>query len=151
MPYNPYMYNYYGYPYGAQPNFNQPNFNQAQQNQVPQQPQPQAQPSGGYFAVVNGLESAKQYQVMANQTMLLMDSSKPYIYNKSANGLGQTTIQCFKLVPVKEEEINGTQTPQPQVEYASKDDVILLSKRLDALNNRFDKLVIKPKDNKGGE
>jgi hypothetical protein len=131
-------YGYQNYPYGniqpQQPVYQQPN-QQMQQQQTPQQ---QPQYSNNFYSVVNGLEGAKQYPVLANQTMLLMDSNKPIVYKKSANGLGQTTIECFKLVSITEQEINGNSQKQdePKVEYASREE-------FNALKTRFDSLVDK--------
>ena len=92
-----------------------------------------------YYSVVNGLEGAKSFQLMANQTMLLMDSTKPIVYKKTANGLGQTSLECYKLVKVSEQEVVGEDKPQPQVEYALKSDILSLQKKIDALSKKLKK------------
>ena len=89
------------------PNYNQPYMPYGMPNYNPyNQPaygQPQVQQNNNYYSIVNGLDGAKSFQVMPNQTMLLMDSDKPIVYKKSANGLGQATIECFKLVGITEQ------------------------------------------------
>ena len=131
------------YPYGnvqmPQQPYIQPQVNQQMQQpqqQAPQQSQPQY--SNNFYSVVNGLDDAKQYAMLPNQTMLLMDSNKPILYKKTANGLGQTTIECFKMVAISEQEAMGNSEPQnqPKIEYASKED-------LNSLTRRFDNLVDK--------
>lgn len=114
-------YNPYGYPYGT------PNFNY--QNQAPQ-------PQQNLYAIVNGLEGAKNYPIAINQTMLLMDSNQPVAYKKSSNGLGQSTIECYKLVQISEQEARGETSGQPQVEFALKSDLDALYKKIDELSKK---------------
>lgn len=114
------MPTYNQYQYGYQPPYvNQPYSYNQQQNT---------------YAIVNGLEGAKQYPVLANQTILLMDSNEPIAYKKSANGLGQATIEAYRLVPVTEK-----QEEQPQIEYALKSDVTKLQKKIEELTKLFKK------------
>ena len=80
------------------------------------------------YAVVNGLEGAKSYNLMPNQSMLLMDGSNPYIYMKTTNQLGQATIRCFKLVEEKIEDIEVSNSP-----YATKNDLNILNSKIDEL------------------
>lgn len=80
------------------------------------------------YAVVNGLEGAKSYNLMPNQSILLMDSSNPYIYMKTTNQMGQATIRCFKLVEEKLEDIEVSSSP-----YATKNDLNILSNKIDEL------------------
>lgn len=144
-------YGYQNYPYGniqpQQPVYQQPNQQMQQQQTPPQQPQY----SNNFYSVVNGLEGAKQYAMLPNQTMLLMDSNKPILYKKTANGLGQTSIECFKMVSISEQEVLGNAQPQQQtnLEYATKEELNALNKRFDSL---VDKLYAKPikNENKGG-
>ena len=110
-------------PYDQFGNFIPPynNFNQ------PRQPQPQQ----NVYAFVSGLEGAKQYNIPANQSILLMDNAQPVCYLKQANALGQTSLKCFKLVEVSEADL--TTPAQPKVEYATKADIKALNERIDAL------------------
>jgi len=95
----------------------------------------------GQFFFVNGLEGAKQYPVLPNQTILLMDSANPIIYNKKSNSLGQATLECFKIVPINENEIiTNNQNQSTNNEYASKEDILSINNKLDML---FSKLNIK--------
>lgn len=65
----------------------------------------QKQSQTNTYAFVNGLEGAKNYPVMANQSILLMDSEQQVCYLKSSNALGQSTLRCFRLLEIKEEEL----------------------------------------------
>lgn len=92
--------------------------------------QPRQQPQNTY-AFVNGLDGAKQYNIPANQSILLMDNAQPVCYLKQANALGQTSLKCFKLVEVNE---NDLVTPtQPKTEYATKEDIKALNERIERL------------------
>ena len=75
-----------------------PNYGYVPYNNYPQQRQ-------NTYAFVSGLEGAKNYQVAANQSILLMDSEQQACYLKTSNALGQATLRCFKLIEVKEEEL----------------------------------------------
>jgi len=69
---------------------------------------------------VNGLESAKVYQMGANQEALLMDSAEPVFYLKTTDAAGQYSI--------KEYEFKERVHPDPrQVE-------------LDSINDRLQRL-----------
>ena len=108
-------------PYDQFGNFNPYNYGQ------PRQPQPQQ----NVYAFVSGLEGAKQYNIPANQSILLMDNAQPMCYLKQANALGQTSLKCFKLVEVKEADLV---TPaQPTVEFATKSDLDAIIKRIEKL------------------
>ena len=80
------------------------------------------------YAIVNGLDGAKSYNLMPNQSILLMDSSNPYVYMKTTNQMGQANIRCFKLVEEKLEEIEVSNSP-----YATKNDLSALNEKLDTL------------------
>jgi hypothetical protein len=95
------------------------------------QQQRQAQPQMNTYAFVSGLEGAKQYNIPANQSILLMDNAQPVCYLKQANALGQTSLKCFKLIEVSEADL--TTPAQPKVEYATKEDIKALNSRIDAL------------------
>ena len=103
---------------------------------TPYYQQQRQQPQANTYAFVSGLEGAKQYSVLANQSILLMDNAQPVCYLKQANALGQTSLKCFKLVEVSEADL-ATPT-QPKVEYATKEDI-------KALNSRIDELIPKEK------
>lgn len=80
------------------------------------------------YAVVNGLEGAKSYNLVPNQSIMLMDGSNPYIYLKSTNQMGQANIRCFKLVEEKIEDIEVSNSP-----YATKSDFVALNEKIDQL------------------
>lgn len=101
--YNPYQYN---------------NYNQQQLKQ---------------YAFVNGIEGAKAYQVMPNQTMMLMDSDKPIVFMKTTDGIGKASLRYFNLIEIDEKEATRQYMPEPQPEYALKSDITTLNSKIDAL------------------
>lgn len=115
--------NNYGYniPYGQFPNmYNQPNFSQPAQQNI--------------YANVNGIEGAKNFPMRPNSTILLMDSDNPYIYIKSANAMGQATLQYFKITPISENDIKGTSHVDSN-DYVSKKDFESIIERIAKLEN----------------
>ena len=109
----------------------------------PYQPYPQQPGYGSYpqqntYAFVNGIEGAKAYPVMPNQTVMLMDNDKPIAYMKQANAMGQTSLKYFRLVETTEEELRGK--PKEQPVYVTRD-------AFDALAKKVESLMPKEKDN----
>lgn len=66
-----------------------------------------AQPRTNIYAFVNGIEGAKSFQMLPNQTVLLMDSDSPMCFMKTSNAMGQSTLRYFKLLEVTEQDIKG--------------------------------------------
>lgn len=83
---------------------------------------------------VNGIEGAKSYQMQPNQMIMLLDSDNPIIYKKTSNSYGQSTIECFKMVQISENELKGTNQ-----EYVLKSDFETLVKRIDDLTKSMEK------------
>ena len=139
-------YNYGGYPYGnfyqpIMPQQQQPNYNNIG-NMMQNQNQQQPQMTQCFW--VNNIEGAKSFQMMPNQTAMLMDSENPVVYMKQTNAMGQASLKYFKLIETSEQEIRGqNQQPvsnqQPNVEYALKSDFEGLSKRIDEISKRIEK------------
>lgn len=50
---------------------------------------------------------------------------------KTANSFGQSTLECFKLVPVTENELKPSSP-----EYATKEELNALMKRIEELTNK---------------
>lgn len=92
-------------------------------NYYPQRPIP------NQYVFVNGIEGAKAYNVVPNQTILLMDNDSPFVYMKTANQLGQTSLRYFKLVETSEEEAKGVK----ESNYASKAELDEIKAKLDKL------------------
>jgi len=107
-------YNQYG-----MPQYNMPNFYQSQ-NQ-------------NFYVTVNGLMDAKNYPLGSNQSILMIDSNKPIVYKKTSNGLGQYTLDCYKLVQIKEQELGPDSPPK---DYVSRADFEALVKRIDELTKK---------------
>ena len=91
----------------------------------------QRQAQTNTYAFVNGLDGAKNFYLPMNQSMLLMDSEQSACYLKQTNALGQSTLKCFKLVEVSEADLKAP--TQPKVDYATKQDLEAIIKRLEKL------------------
>jgi dihydroxyacetone kinase-like predicted kinase len=59
--------------------------------QVAQQEQPQAQ----QIQYVNGLESAKQYQLPPNSSVILMDANEAIFYTKTTDASGYGVVKTY--------------------------------------------------------
>lgn len=91
-------------------------------------------PYGNYYqmnqyAFVNGIEGAKSYIMQPNQTIMLLDSDEPIIYKKISNSYGQATLECFKMVPISEEELKKV----PNQEFVTKTDFDNFAKHIESL------------------
>lgn len=73
---------------GFMPNYGMPSFNQTN-NQV---------------QYVNGLESAKSYNLRPNESVILMDANNPIFYHKQADASGFCTIKAYQFQEVQEEK-----------------------------------------------
>lgn len=139
--------NYGNYPYGMpyQPFIPQPNYNNGNNgNTNIYQQQQQTQPQMTQFYWVNGSEGAKAFQMMPNQTAMLMDSENPIVYMKQTNGMGQASLKYYKLTETTEQDIKNQNVPQsqnnqPNNEYVLKADFEALSKRMDDLSKKLEK------------
>lgn len=131
MPYNPYMP--YPQPPYMQPGYQAPNQNPMGNYSQPQQPQAN-QP---VFAFVNGIEGAKSYQMGLNQTAILMDTENSALYIKTSNGIGQASMQYYKVVQCSEEEIRGPQKKAMDPAYATKEELNAILGRLGTLEKAF--------------
>lgn len=146
------------------PNYNQlygygiPGYNSAFQNgyqntymnpNTPNYQQPVQQPQLNQYAFVNGIEGAKSFQMMPNQTVMLMDSDNPIAYMKTSNAVGQSTIRYFKLIETTEENLK-TNNNVPKQEYVLKTDFDVLNNKVEELLSKLEK-TSKPYPNKHKE
>lgn len=97
------------------------------------------------YADVNGIDGAKDYRIMPNSSMMLMDYNNPIIYKKSVDMNGNTSLRYFKIEEIDEETAISLTQPvqQSQNNYASKDDIDNINKRLDELFKKLDKNTTK--------
>lgn len=72
------------------------------------------------YSYVDGIEGAKNYPVSSNQMVLLIDNNQPYIYMKSANALGQSSIRYFKIEEVKEPKVKTDYITREEMEEMLK-------------------------------
>lgn len=102
-----------------------PNYGQMQ----PQQPQPTPQQNVNWI-YVNGIQGAREHIVQPGQTAWLMDNNDPIIYVKAVDAVGTSSLRAFQLVEVAPEQ--PAQAPaQPAEQYATREEVAAISKRLD--------------------
>lgn len=85
-----------------------------------------------YYAFVNGLDGARNYAIMPNQTMMLMDNDNPVCFMKSADSTGKTSLKCFKLVEISEKELE-----KEKIDPETKQ----LKEEITALNVKIDELI----------
>ena len=81
------------------------------------------------YVFVNGVEGAKSYQIPAGQTIMLMDNDSPFVYMKTANQLGQTSIRYFKLVETNEDDAKGIN----KANYVSRNEFDEIKAKIDKL------------------
>lgn len=141
MPYNPYP-PYPSNPYG-QPAFG-PSAPYPQPYPQPQMPQPpQAKPT---FDFVNGIEGAKSYAVAPNRTAILMDTENAACYIKTANGIGQCSIDFYALSKTSEEGIRAQRQKAETANFVTKGELASIVDRLTAIER-----AIAPHDEKKEE
>lgn len=76
---------------------------------------------------VNGIDSAKAYNLMPNQTVLLMDSTMSRFYIKTTDASGFASIKSYDFAEVKED------APK---EYVTRSEFEALRSELTALLDR---------------
>ena len=80
------------------------------------------------YVFVNGLEGAKAYPMVPNQTLMLMDSDSPLCFSKTADSTGKATLKCYKLVEIDEKELRGViDTPENN---ELKNEILGLNKKI---------------------
>lgn len=120
-PYNPYMGMPNPGPY--QPGYGMP-------NPYAQQPQPQPASSKPVFDFVNGVEGAKSYGVAPNRTAILMDTENAAVYIKTANGIGQASIEFYEIAKSSEEKILAQRKKAEMANFATREEITALNARL---------------------
>lgn len=81
-----------------------------------------------YYAFVNGLDGAKNYPIVPNQSLMLMDTENPVCYMKTADVSGKPSLKCYKLVEIQETELIKTPASDE-----IKTEILNLNKRIDEL------------------
>ena len=111
--------------YGGFPATYQPMI-QAPQYQAPQQQQNQQ----GGLIWVQGEAAAKSYMVAPGNTVQLWDSEEKIIYLKSADPSGMPSMKILDYT------IRGEEKEQPEVVYATKEDLDALAEKVKELSRR---------------
>ena len=121
-------------PYAANyqpPMYNGYNNYQYQMNAPQTLSQPAQQPNGAIW--VQGEAGAKSYIVAANNTVVLWDSEKinsekPVIYIKSADGQGVPSMQAFELTP-----LDSAKPTENTEEYITRDEFEVMKEQVHEL------------------
>lgn len=98
----------------------------------------QTQPVNGLVSVT-GIEGAKAYQLPPNSAMPLFDSNDDVLYLKTTDGAGFPTVKAFSFSPIEQ--------PQPQADYATRDELAKFEEKLDEVMAKLDALP-KPRTRK---
>lgn len=116
------MYNYnspYGYGYGV----NNQNYNIPNQYYGNMMPANDMGIQGVRFAT---RDEAKAYRLEPNQRVMLMDKDNSIFYIKSADALGQSTLETYEFKKVNPEAIVNNQNSEPKFDMENlvkKDDL----------------------------
>lgn len=108
-------------------NLYQPNYlNQLQQiqQQLAPQIQPIPQQNANTIQYVNGLESAKAFQLPSNSSVLLMDAELPMFYIKTSDASGFCKTRQFKFEEVIEDGKTSSQFVTKEEFEQFKNDLI---------------------------
>lgn len=106
------------------------------------QPQPQPQQGNSFqngtssLTWVQGEGAAKSYLVAPGNTVALFDNESQTIYIKSADASGMPSMRVLDYT-FRESTPQKANIP-PQNDYATKEDVSLIRKELDALRAKFE-------------
>ena len=76
---------------------------------------------------VNSFEEAKNYQVMFNNSELLMDNNKDVFYVKSVDSLGKVSVNTYKFEKIENEK------PLSPDNYVTVDQFNSLASKLDTI------------------
>lgn len=125
-------YNYYPNTYQAYPQY------PTQPNAYPTQMSVGQNPSNTQNALiwVQGESGAKSYLVAPNQTVVLWDTESQTIYVKSADASGMPSIKTLDYT--MRESAPNSKPISSETAFASKDDVDILKKEIEALKSKFE-------------
>ena len=127
-PYNPYGQPNYSNPYGGF-------YGQPYPQPTMPQPQPTMPPAKPTFDFVNGVEGAKSYGVAPNRTAILMDTENAAVYIKSANGIGQCSIEFYTLSKSSEEAIRAQRQKAEAAGFVTKEEFAAVVQRLTSIES----------------
>lgn len=96
---------------------------------------------------VSGEAGAKAYIVAPNSTVALFDSEAPVVYLKSCDTSGMPSIKTLDYT-IRDNAPN-TSKLAPTSDYLTKDDILSIEERINALEGKLERISHKKK-NKGG-
>lgn len=110
-----------------------------QMNQMNQQNAQVQQPMNNSIIWVQGEAGAKSYLVAPNTTVQLWDSENQTIYLKSADASGMPSMKIldYTIRDMQQNSVNLAQN-SPNLEFATRDEVNVLSERIEALRGDFE-------------
>lgn len=125
-------YNYYPNTYQVYPQY------PTQPNAYPTQMSVGQNPANTQTALnwVQGESGAKSYLVAPNQTVVLWDTESQTIYVKSADASGMPSIKTLDYT--MRESAPNSKPVSGETAFASKDDVDILKKEIEALKSKFE-------------
>lgn len=129
-------YNNY-FPAGYQPMY-YPQQNQVQGTQMSLPNQPQQPQINNGIIWVQGEAAAKSYPIAPNSSVPLWDSEANVIYIKSADMSGMPSIKVLDYT--MRDVAPRTSEIQPQMDFATKDDVESLKGEISALKSKFERM-----------
>lgn len=99
---------------------------------------------------VSGEAGAKAYIVAPNSTVALFDSEAPVVYLKSCDASGMPSIKTLDYT-IRDNAPN-TSKLSPTSDYLTKDDILSIEERINALEGKLERYTHKKKNNhnKGG-
>lgn len=107
-----------------------------------QQPQPQQTQQNNGIIWVQGEAGAKSYMVAPNTTVQLWDSESQVIYLKSADASGMPSIKVLDYT-IRDSAPQHQKPTNPQVDYATKEDVGALQSELNKLRDEVTSMTDK--------
>ena len=103
-----------------------------------QMPQMQNSQPNTFVQWVQGINAAKSFPVAPNTSIPLFDSEANVIYIKSADASGMPSIKILDYVV--RDTAPRTSEIQPQMDFATKDDVESLKGEISALKSKFERM-----------
>ena len=89
---------------------------------------------------VNGLQGAKEHQVPANATHLLMDSTEDIFYVKSSDEFGVIkSFRGYRFAEIPQQELSGISEQVDMSKYVSKDEFDELKAMIAQMTNAHQK------------
>lgn len=80
--------------------------------------------------MVNGVDEARNLNLIANSRIIAMDEAEPYFYMVTVDAVGLRKVTAYKYEEIRLQQVADG-------EYVSKADFMALQERLDELMNKM--------------